>query len=244
MQARQLGVGAEAAAGKVDGFDLVAEQRLCRVQSAGVDDDDGGGCTDGPEGPLCQGLRGRCGRHRDVPPDVTTGRVVVVVGGGVVVVVVGANVVGTVAGVELPPEVAGVVGVDVVGVAVVVVVGGDVVVDVVGGSAGVVPLGLAPELAPGCSFATTTPISAVAPVAAITAERVRRRRRMFARSRASGELRSGLIGVRSSRRPSGPITSSIAVRRWREGFGPEFCGWADGFHEAHLTPYEPGLTPA
>jgi len=129
-----------------------------------------------------------------VPPEVTTGRVVVVVGGRLVVVVVGAKVVGTIAGVELLPEVDGVVGVAVAGVSVVGVdAGGAVEVDVVGGRAGVVPLVPAPELAPGCSFATTMPIRAVAPVAARTAKRVRRRRRTLARSRVSGELRSGLI---------------------------------------------------
>ncbi|MGP0029708.1 MAG: hypothetical protein ACLPVF_04295 [Acidimicrobiales bacterium] len=42
-------------------------------------------------------------------------------------------------------------------------------------------------LAPGCSRATTTPTRAVAPVAAITVARVMRRRRARARSRAAGE---------------------------------------------------------
>lgn len=109
------------------------------------------------------------------------------------VVVVGAKVVGTVAGVELPPEVGagledGVVGLDVVGVD---VAGVDVVGDTVDGDVVVeVPLVLTPEVAPGCSLATTMPINAVAPVAAITAERVKRRSRNSARRRVSGELRS------------------------------------------------------
>jgi len=42
-------------------------------------------------------------------------------------------------------------------------------------------------LAPGCSLATTTPIRAVDAAAAITAERVMRRRRTLARWRESGE---------------------------------------------------------
>jgi hypothetical protein len=125
--------------------------------------------------------------------------VVVVGGGGLVVVVVGAKVVGTVAGVELPTEVGagfedgvvGVVGVDVVGVDVVgETVDDEVEVEVNGACDGVVPLVLTPEVAPGCSLATTMPINAVAPVAAITAERVKRRSRISARRRVSGELRS------------------------------------------------------
>jgi hypothetical protein len=119
-----------------------------------------------------------------------------VVVGGLVVVVVGAKVVGTVAGVELPSEAGAglddsVVGVDVTGVDVVgPTVGGVVVVDVDDGGGGVIPFLLAPEVAPGCSLATRMPITAVAPVAAITAERVKRRSRISARWRVSGELRS------------------------------------------------------
>jgi len=41
-------------------------------------------------------------------------------------------------------------------------------------------------LAPGCSLATTTPISAIAPAAPSTANRVTCRRRIIARSRAPG----------------------------------------------------------
>ena len=43
-------------------------------------------------------------------------------------------------------------------------------------------------LAPGCSRATTAPISAVAPTAPRTAHRVTRRSRTIARSRAAGEF--------------------------------------------------------
>jgi hypothetical protein len=60
----------------------------------------------------------------------------------------------------------------------------------------VVPVVLAPEFCPGCSLATTTPISEVAAVAARTAERVRRRIRASARSRDSGDLSS--VGRRST----------------------------------------------
>ena len=114
--------------------------------------------------------------------------------GGMVVVVVGAKVVGTGVGVELAPEAdpeveGGVVGVNVAGVDVEGEdVDGVVDVEVVGTGGGVVPVVLAPELTPGCSLATTMPMSAAAPVAARTAERVSRRRRSSARSRASVEV--------------------------------------------------------
>jgi hypothetical protein len=57
-----------------------------------------------------------------------------------------------------------------------------------GDSGGVVPPVMSSEPAPGCSLAKTMPISAVAPVAASTAERVRRRKRRLARSLDCGVL--------------------------------------------------------
>jgi hypothetical protein len=110
---------------------------------------------------------------RDVPPEVTTGRVVVVVGGKVVVVCRDLLVVGDVDAEGAPES-------DEVGV----VVGGKVVVvealgaEVVGTCAGAL---FEDALAPGCSFATTTPMAMVAPVDARAAARVRRRRRRLAR---------------------------------------------------------------
>jgi hypothetical protein len=116
-----------------------------------------------------------------VAPDVTTGRVVVVVGTGWVVVVVGADVVGGVVGGE--PDV-GVVGDAVEGVE---VAGADgIVVVVVDGVRGVDWTGPV-ALAPGCSLATTTAIAAVAPVATNVMTRVRRRTRACARRRDWGE---------------------------------------------------------
>jgi hypothetical protein len=106
----------------------------------------------------------RC-RHLDVPPEVTAGRVVVVVGGDVVVV-----------DGDDPTE-----GSDVDGVVVSVVeeeVGGVVVNEV-----------LFAVLAPGCSLATMTATSAVAPVAARMDARVRRRNRALASLLVSGEWR-------------------------------------------------------
>jgi hypothetical protein len=126
-------------------------------------------------------IGGRRIGHREVPPDVTTGRVVVVVGGDVVVVVVvGTDVVGVVV-----PDPAGdpVVGVVVAGV------GAGVVVEVDGTEVEVLPVVvLTAELAPGCSLATTTPISAVAPAAPTIEARVRKRTSALARRLAAGEL--------------------------------------------------------
>jgi hypothetical protein len=96
----------------------------------------------------------------------------------VVVVVVGADVVGVVVDdFPFPEEGAVVVDVEVVGSVLVAEVAG-----------GLVPVDGLAELTPGCSLATTTPITAVAPVAASTAVRVSRRMRVETRSRASGEL--------------------------------------------------------
>ena len=64
------------------------------------------------------------------------------------------------------------------------VVGGEVLgVEVVGACAGT---GLEDALAPGCSFATTTPMAMVAPVAPKTTERVSSRSRTSARRLVSG----------------------------------------------------------
>jgi hypothetical protein len=113
-----------------------------------------------------------------VAPDVATGRVVVVVGGNVVVVV-GANVV-VVVGDDKPAPRSEEVGV-VAGGEVVVV--GATVVEVVGVWSGALP----DADAPGCSLATTIPMTTVAPVAATAASRVRIRRDAAARRRVSGE---------------------------------------------------------
>ena len=143
-------------------------------------------------------IGGRRVGHREVPPDVTTGRVVVVVGGDVVVVVVGADVVGVVVvgavvGVVVPDRagdsVVGVVVPDRAGDSVVGVVAG-VVVEVDGTEVEVLPVVvLTAELAPGCSFATTKPMSAVAPAAPTIEARLTKRTRALARRLASGELR-------------------------------------------------------
>jgi hypothetical protein len=117
-----------------------------------------------------------------VPPEVVTGRVVVVVGGEVVVVVGGEVVVDGDVGAEEVPE-SGVV---------VVVVGGDVVVVEVLVLEGAWAGTWGDELAPGCSLATSTPMAMVAPVATRAAERVSRRRRASVRCLASGELGGGV----------------------------------------------------
>jgi hypothetical protein len=142
-------------------------------------------------------VRGSGNRYLDDPPDVTTGRVVVVVGGRVVVVVDGL-VVGVVA--------AGVVAAGVVVVVVVVGEGGvgEVVVVVVpapevpgcaleGTEEGVGAFEPVDE--PGCSLATVTPMKALAPPATTIVVRFNRLTRACARARALGEYRSrvGLI---------------------------------------------------
>ena len=128
-------------------------------------------------------------------PEVTTGRVVVVVGGDVVVVVDGEVVL-----VEHDPE--DVAGSDeVVGSAVVDVV--ELGVDVAGLCVGAV---LEAALDPGCSLATTAPIAMVAPVATRAADRVSRRRRRLARRLAS---------ARSDWAWSSSATLSVQAPQWK-----------------------------
>jgi hypothetical protein len=144
--------------------------------------------------------------YLEVPPDVTTGWVVVVVGGIVVVVVVGGAVVGVVvAGAELNPPGGVVV---VVGAIVVVVV---VVVGVVAGVPGLAAVGTEVALGafdpaedPGCSLATVTPMNAAAPPATRMAVLVRRLMRACARARADGEYwsRLRLTTIRGSAAPA------------------------------------------
>ena len=153
---------------------------------------------------------------------MTTGRVVVVVGGEVVVALGSGVVVGEVVSDEEPAP--GEVGV-VVGRGDVVVVeplGVEVVgADVFGTGTG---SGLEDALAPGCSLATTTPIAKVAPVASNTAERVRRRRRASARCLVSGELCCGdeLID-RSANVASRPTEARCSEGSQRECVPWGFC---------------------
>jgi hypothetical protein len=151
---------------------------------------DGSYRAEGAKGSNCDaglGPNGSRHAHLDVPPEVTTGRVVVVVGGEVVVVLGGEVVVV----VDADPD--AVPGSDEVGGAV-------VVVDVVDVELAEIDVGLvlAEVLAPGCSLATTTPIAMAAPVATKAVERVNRRRRAAARRLVSGVLDRGslLIGSR------------------------------------------------
>jgi hypothetical protein len=114
-----------------------------------------------------------------------------VVVGGEVVVEVGGDVVGSSVdstGAPGPAVVVVVVGVGVVVGGEVVVVGSEADVDVVETWEAT---SLEEALEPGCSLATTTPMTTVAPVAKRATERVRRRRRTSACLLASGEFRGG-----------------------------------------------------
>ena len=85
-----LRIGPEAATGQVDGCHLTLQDRSCQIGIGAPWNDNRGGRPDGTDGSLdkCSGFSGRGTRHRDVPPEVTTGVVVVVLGCEVVVVVV------------------------------------------------------------------------------------------------------------------------------------------------------------
>jgi hypothetical protein len=124
-----------------------------------------------------------------VPPDVVTGVDLVVV--GVVVVVVGSD--------EPRLDDAPVV---------------DVVVVVEGSTDDVeeVELVVAELLAPGCSLATTTPMSAVVPVATTATARVRRRSRALARRRASTASVVGRSGMDPSHHRSFRAAAHRTVR--------------------------------
>jgi hypothetical protein len=150
-------------------------------------------------------------QRNEVPPDVTNGRVVVVVGGKVVGVVVGVVTEGEPDAAAPPLSAEGdepVTGGAMVG-------GGDVVVVVVVAA----PPEPDPDAgdgadAPGCSRATRTPRKAVAPPAMTTTVWVSRRRRRCARARVAGEKRTGarrlvaVPGVRARARVGGLIGST------------------------------------
>jgi hypothetical protein len=104
----------------------------------------------------------------------------VVVVGGRVVVVVGGEVV-VVGEAEAPTEGSELMGGEVTGV------GAFVVGVLVVGVLGVWTAGVLEAVAPGCSLATITPMTTVAPVAPKAAKRVRTRREAAARRRVSGE---------------------------------------------------------
>jgi hypothetical protein len=121
--------------------------------------------------------------HREVPPEVTTGRVVVVAGG----TVVGGRVV------DVVDDTAGTVAE--LGLTAVVVVGGTVVEDrVVDGRIS----GTEDVAEPGCSRATTPAMTAVAPVAIRTAVEVRRRILVWTRAGETGWSGRGSLACERS----------------------------------------------
>jgi hypothetical protein len=122
-----------------------------------------------------------------VPPDVTTGRVVVVLGGRVVVVVLGGTEVLVVVLVTPSPAAGSAGAVVVARVEAVVEV---VLLDVVEGLG--VTAGCASAVAPGCSRATVTPMSAAMPPESRTQDPVSRRTRASARSRDAVEYSARL----------------------------------------------------
>ena len=139
-----------------------------------------------------------------MPPDVTTGLVVVVTGGLVVVVVGGlVVVVGDV--IWDVPTAGGTVAV-VVGGTAVVVVGGTVVdelsLDAGGVLPGTGPGGFALADEPGCSLATVTPMITASRPAAATEARVTRRSRASARAR--GVQRPLVLLVKAAVAGGGP----------------------------------------
>ncbi len=174
-------IGTESATGQIDRFHLGPQHAFCFVCVCFIRDNDTGNRSQSPEGSLGGGVGLLHERrvHRLVPPDVATGRVVVVVGGEVVVVVGGTVVV--VESDEDPAPRLDEVGV--VEVEVEVEVDGAAVVEVpeVWGGA------LLDADAPGCSLATTMPMTTVAPVAATATSRVRKRSDAAARRLVSGE---------------------------------------------------------
>lgn len=139
-----------------------------------------------PSQPLLQAL------HREVPPELTTGRVVVVTGGSVVVVGGRVVVVGGGAVSGAAPAATDGAGAVVVVAGAVVVVTGAVVVVVPTGPAGGAGGGAVDAEDPGCSRATMTPIKAVSPLATITENRVNPRIRASARVRARDDRRCGV----------------------------------------------------
>jgi hypothetical protein len=118
--------------------------------------------------------------YLEVPPDVATGRVVVVVGGLVVVVVGGLVVVGE----ETPSGPGSLVAVVLVLVLVGLVVA--VVLGVVAGTGAVDGEAGEGADAPGCSWATVIPMNAEAAPAATIAVLVRRLMRTCTLARAAG----------------------------------------------------------
>jgi hypothetical protein len=174
-------IGTESATGQIDRLHLGPQHAFCFVCVRFIRHDDSGSRSQSPKGSLGGGVGlfhdGRV--HRLVPPDVATGRVVVVVGGEVVVVVGGRVVV--VESDEEPAPRLDEVGV--VEVEVEVEVDGAAVVEVpeVWGGA------LLDVDAPGCSLATTMPMTTVAPVAATATSRVRKRSDAAARRLVSGD---------------------------------------------------------
>ena len=146
----------------------------------------------------------------------------------------------------------------------VVVGGGATVVEVLGGEVVGTTAGVVAEdvLAPGCSFATTTPMATVPPVASRMANPVRRRSRAAARSLVSGELACGeeLIRVRrsaSANRSRGEqryaecslwiCAESVLSLPRSEALTPMIRGVVRVVRQAGqvslLAPYEGGITP-
>jgi hypothetical protein len=193
----ELGVGSESAARHIDGMEFVLQELGRLIGRVRHRHDDRGRRANGPERPRRESGRLGGGRHREVPPEVTEG---------------------------VEPLMEGVVAAPVLPVEPVLdeseLEDEDDPVEPPDDPEPEEPAPLEVLLAPGCSWATTMPMTAAAPVAARTMARVARRSHCCARSRLCGlggvgrDMSDRDLVARSAPHPSTPTSTLSQGRLW------------------------------